>query len=303
MIEPGSSRPGGPEPVSPPPRFTVITGLSGAGRSEAAKCFEDLGYFVIDNLPPALIEKMAELMLLPGTKVKQVALVVDARGGEFFPELEKSLAQLEERGLEFRIVFLEASDRALVRRFNESRRPHPLVESERVIEGIFQERQIMRRLRDRADVIIDTTDLNVHELREKIRSLFSELDAQDELAVSVISFGYKHGLPLDADMVFDCRFLPNPHWVDELRPLPGTSRKVRGYVLGKEATNQFLAKVRDLLSLLLPGFIKEGRHYVTIAVGCTGGKHRSVVVADEIARYLREKGFSSTVVHRDLERE
>lgn len=303
MIEPGSSRPGAPEPVSPPPRFTVITGLSGAGRSEAAKCFEDLGYFVIDNLPPALIEKMAELMLLPGTKVKQVALVVDARGGEFFPELEKSLAQLEERGLEFRIVFLEASDRALVRRFNESRRPHPLVESERVIEGIFQERQIMRRLRDRADVIIDTTDLNVHELREKIRSLFSELDAQDELAVSVISFGYKHGLPLDADMVFDCRFLPNPHWVDELRPLPGTSRKVRGYVLGKEATNQFLAKVRDLLSLLLPGFIKEGRHYVTIAVGCTGGKHRSVVVADEIARYLREKGFSSTVVHRDLERE
>lgn len=285
------------------PRFTILTGLSGAGRSEAAKCFEDLGYFVIDNLPPALIEKMAELILLPGTKVKQVALVVDARGGEFFPELEKSLVQLEARDMELRIVFLEASDRTLVRRFNESRRPHPLVDTDRVIEGIFQERQIMRRLRDRADVIIDTTDINVHELREKIRLLFSELDAGDELVVTVMSFGYKHGLPLDADMVFDCRFLPNPHWVDELRPLPGTSRKVRGYVLGKESTGLFLAKVREMLSLLIPGFVKEGRHYLTIAVGCTGGKHRSVVVADEIGRYLREKGFSSTVVHRDLERE
>lgn len=291
------------DPEGPQPRFTVITGLSGAGRSAAAKCFEDLGYFVIDNLPPALIEKMAELILLPGTKVKQVALVVDARGGEFFPELEKSLAQLEERGIEFRILFLEASDRTLVRRFNESRRPHPLVETERVIEGIFQERQIMRRLRDRADVIVDTTDLNVHELREKVRSLFSELGAQEELAVNVVSFGYKHGLPLDADMVFDCRFLPNPHWVEDLRPLPGTNRKVRGYVLGKEATGQFLGKVRELLSLQIPGFIKEGRHYVTLAIGCTGGKHRSVVIADEIARYLQEKGFSSTVVHRDLERE
>lgn len=301
MAEPDRLLPA--EPAGIQPRFTVITGLSGAGRSSAAKCFEDLGYFVIDNLPPALIEKMAELLLLPGTKVKEVALVVDARGGEFFPELEKALAQLEERGIEFRILFLEASDRALVRRFNESRRPHPLVETERVIEGILQERAIMGRLRDRADVIVDTTDLNVHELREKIRSLFSELGMQDELAVNVISFGYKHGLPLDADMVFDCRFLPNPHWVDDLRPLPGTSRKVRGYVLGKEATGQFLAKVRELLSLLIPGFIKEGRHYVTIAIGCTGGRHRSVVIADEIARYLKEKGFSSTVVHRDLERE
>ena len=285
------------------PRFTIITGLSGAGRSEAAKCFEDLGYFVVDNLPLALIEKMAELALVPGSKVKQIALVVDARRGDSFPDLERSLAQLEERGIEHRILFLEASDQALVRRFNESRRPHPLADNERVIEGIFQDRQIMRHLRDRADVIVDTTDLNVHELRDKLLSLFSEMDGHQKIAVSVISFGFKHGLPLDADMVFDCRFLPNPHWVEDLRPLPGTSRKVRGYVLGSEATGQFLAKLRDLLGLLLPGFVKEGRHYLTIAVGCTGGKHRSVVVADEIARYLNEKGFSSSVVHRDLERE
>jgi len=298
-------------PVSPPtpveqeslPRFTIITGLSGAGRSEAAKCFEDLGYFVVDNLPLALIEKMAELALVPGSKVKRIALVVDARRGDSFPQLEKSLAQLEERGIEHRILFLEASDQALLRRFNESRRPHPLAENERLTEGIFQDRQIMRRLRDRADVIVDTTDLNVHELRDKLLALFSEKDGQQQIAVSVISFGFKHGLPLDADMVFDCRFLPNPHWVEDLRPLPGTSRKVRGYVLGAEPTGPFLAKVRELLSLLLPGFVKEGRHYLTIAVGCTGGKHRSVVVSDEIARYLNEKGFSSSVVHRDLERE
>ncbi|MGI8427578.1 MAG: RNase adapter RapZ [Actinomycetota bacterium] len=298
-----------PEAPAPPPeieslpRFTIITGLSGAGRSEAAKSFEDLGYFVVDNLPSALIEKMAELALVPGSKVKRIALVVDARSGESFPQLEKSLALLEERGIEHRILFLEASDHALVRRFNESRRPHPLADNERVIEGIFQDRQIMRRLRDRADVIVDTTELNVHELRSKLLSLFSEMDGQRKIAVSVISFGFKHGLPLDADMVFDCRFLPNPHWVEDLRSLPGTSRKVRGYVLGAEATGQFLGKLRDLLSFLLPGFVKEGRHYLTIAVGCTGGKHRSVVVSDEITRYLQEKGFSATVVHRDLERE
>ncbi len=287
----------------PKPHFTVITGLSGAGRSEAAKCFEDLGYFVIDNLPPALIEKMAELILVRGSKVQQVCLVADARGGEFFPDLERSLKQLRERGIEYRILFLEASDEALVRRFDLTRRRHPLAGTERVIDGIHHEREVMRPLRDQADVIIDTTGLNVHELRDKINSLFGQPSPTSGLTVNIISFGYKHGLPLDADLVFDCRFLPNPHWVDELRPLSGRHRKVRGYVLNSPGAEQFLGKLRQLLGFMLPGFVKEGRHYLTIAVGCTGGRHRSVVVSDEIARYLREKGFPATVVHRDLEKE
>ncbi len=283
--------------------FTIVTGLSGAGRSEAAKVLEDLGFFVIDNLPPALIEKMAELVSVPHNKIKHVGLVVDARGGEFFPELEKALKDLRERGIDYRILFLEASDQALVRRYEEHRRRHPLAGADRLIDGIFSERQIMRRLRDQADLIVDTTDLNVHELRDKVHSYFAEAASNSSIAVSVISFGYKHGLPLDADIVFDCRFLPNPHWVEELRPLNGTNRKVRGYVLNAEDTEPFLHKVRELLGSLLPAFVNEGRHYLTIAIGCTGGKHRSVVVADEIARFLQEKGFASTVVHRDKEKE
>jgi RNase adapter protein RapZ len=309
--------------------FTIVTGLSGAGRSEVAKCFEDLGYFVIDNLPPALIERMASLVSGPGSKVRRIALVVDVRGGEFFPDLTKALDELRERQIPYRILFLEASDQALVRRFEATRRKHPLTTSDReggsggvaaprgeqphspeaaipprsVVEGISKEREMMRVLRDRADVIIDTTNLNPHELRDKVVSTFPDAAPPAGMAVNVISFGYKHGIPLDADLVFDCRFLPNPHWVEELRPLNGTNRKVRGYVLNADGAGEFLTKVRDLLAFTLPGFVKEGRHYLTVAVGCTGGKHRSVVVGDEIARFLQERGFASTIVHRDLHKE
>lgn len=283
-------------------RFTIITGLSGAGRSQVAKYFEDLGYFVVDNLPPALIERMASLVSDPATKVKEVALVVDVRGGEFFSELERALRDLRDRGIEYRILFLEASDRVLVRRFETTRRPHPLAPSEGVAEGIVREREVMKELRGQADVILDTTDLNVHELREKVRTLFGHGD-EVPLAVTVTSFGHRFGLPMDADIVFDVRFLPNPHWVEELRPLNGTNRKVRGYVLGADGTGEFLRHVRDLVGFLLPGFVKEGRHYLGIAVGCTGGKHRSVVIAEEIARFVAEKGFTTGVVHRDIERE
>lgn len=285
------------------PRFTIITGLSGAGRSEASKCLEDLGYFVIDNLPPALIEKMAELISVPGAKVTQVALVLDVRSGEFFPELEKSLNQLRDRGIEYRILFLEANDATLIRRFDHTRRKHPLAESERVIDGIIAEKEILKLLRDQADVILDTSNFNVHELRDKVNSMFSEPQPASGLTVNVISFGYKHGLPLDADIVLDCRFLPNPHWIDELRPLDGTNRKVRGYVLNAHDTEPFLREVRKMLAVALPGFVKEGRHYLTIAIGCTGGRHRSVVLAEEIAKYLSDKGFPPTVKHRDLEKE
>ncbi len=283
------------------PKFTIITGLSGAGRSEAAKNLEDLGYFVIDNLPPALIDRMASPVSGPGIKVKEVALVVDVRGGEFFPELEKALAQLREREIPYRILFLEASDQTIVRRFEATRRRHPL--SERVIDGIHEERTLMAGMREQADLVIDTTEVNVHALRDKIRSFFVEASPRTGLAVNVVSFGYKHGIPLDADLVFDVRFLPNPHWVEELRPLTGLNRRVRGYVLGQEAAQGFLGRIRDLLEFLLPRYVQEGRHYLSIAVGCTGGKHRSVVIADEIARFLQEKGYPCTVVHRDVERE
>lgn len=284
-------------------RFTIITGLSGAGRSEAAKCLEDLGYFVIDNLPVVLIEKMAELMSVPGATIKQVALVVDSRGGEFIPALQGALRQLGERGIEHRILFLEASDETLVRRFVQTRRRHPMTDQDRVIEGIADERQMLKPLRDTADVIVDTSGLNVHELQDKIRSLFGVPDPSAGMSAHVISFGYKHGLPLDADLVFDCRFLPNPHWLPELRALNGTNRAVRDYVLEADAAQRFLKGVREMVDVMLPGFIKEGRHYLTIAVGCTGGKHRSVAIGAEIADYLAELGFPSTVIHRDLDKE
>jgi UPF0042 nucleotide-binding protein len=290
------------EPEGEAARFTIITGLSGAGRSQVAKYLEDLGYFVIDNLPPALIERMASLVSRPGNKVKEVALVVDVRGGEFFNELEKALQDLQDRSIEYRIVFLEASDWVLVRRFETTRRPHPLSPSGSVAEGIATERLVMDQLRGQADIILDTTDLNVHELKEKVRTLFGH-GGDVPLAVTVTSFGHRFGLPIDADIVFDVRFLPNPHWVDELRPLNGTNRKVRGYVLNADGTGEFLRHVRELLGFLLPRFVKEGRHYVGIAVGCTGGKHRSVVIAEEIARFVAERGFAAGVVHRDIERE
>ncbi|MEX2587199.1 MAG: RNase adapter RapZ [Actinomycetota bacterium] len=284
-------------------RFTIITGLSGAGRSEAAKCLEDLGYFVIDNLPTVLIEKMAELMAVPGATIKQVALVVDSRGGEFIPALQRALKQLSARGIEHRILFLEASDESLVRRFVETRRRHPLTDQDRVIEGITEERQMLEPLREVADLIVDTSGLNVHELRDKIRSLFGVPDPSAGISAHVISFGYKHGLPLDADLVFDCRFLSNPHWLPELRALNGTDPPVRDYVLRDKNAQLFLQGVREMIDVMLPGFVKEGRHYLTIAVGCTGGKHRSVAVGAEIAAYLGELGFPSTVVHRDLDKE
>ena len=290
------------EPEGEQARFTIITGLSGAGRSQVAKYLEDLGYFVIDNLPPALIERMASLVSGPGSKVKEVALVVDVRGGEFFNELEKALQDLQDRSIEYRIVFLEASDPVLVRRFETTRRPHPLSPSGSVAEGIAMERLVMNQLRSQADIILDTTDLNVHELKEKVRTLFGH-GGDVPLAVTVTSFGHRFGLPIDADIVFDTRFLPNPHWVDELRPLNGTNRKVRGYVLNADGTAEFLRHVRELLGFLLPRFVKEGRHYLGIAVGCTGGKHRSVVIAEEIARFVAERGFTTGVVHRDIERE
>ena len=281
---------------------TVITGLSGAGRSETAKAFEDLGWFVIDNLPPALISKMLELALAPGNDIERMALVIDARGGTFFNEAASALEKLRRDVCNFRMVFLEASDDALVRRFDASRRVHPLAPDDRVVNGIRRERELMRRFREGADVILDTSEISARDLRSKIGALFEGASATEGLTTTVISFGYKFGLPLDADIVLDVRFLPNPHWVEGLREQTGLDPDVRNYVREQEMTMDFLDRTRDLFAVLLPGYQGEGRHYLTVAVGCTGGRHRSVVLAEEIGGFIREKGFGASVIHRDVNR-
>jgi UPF0042 nucleotide-binding protein len=289
---------------------TVITGMSGAGRSAAANVLEDLGWFVIDNLPPALITKVADLAAgsVParqaGTQTtERFALVVDVRAGEFIPDLTAALAELRERGAATRVLYLDAADDVLVRRYVATRRKHPLAGEERVSEGIAAERQLLGELKGHADVVVDTSDLNVHELRDRLLELFSEGDPAHALQTNVVSFGYKHGLPIDVDIVLDCRFLPNPHWVDELRPLPGTDRRVRDYVLGQPEAQAFLAELERLLALLLPAYVREGKAYLSIGIGCTGGRHRSVVMASELADVLVRLGFEPSVHHRDLGRE
>ncbi|MGH2829607.1 MAG: RNase adapter RapZ [Actinomycetota bacterium] len=280
--------------------FTIITGISGAGRSEAAKVLEDLGYFVIDNLPPALIAKMADLAAAPASAITHIALVVEVRCGQIFAELEAALKDLRSRGIDYRIMYLTADDDAIVRRFEATRRRHPL--GDRVIDGIKKERAQLESLREKADLVIDTSSLTPHELRDRIATTFSRQPLEARLRVTVVSFGYKHGIPLDADIVMDVRFLPNPHWVDELRPLTGTDAPVRDYVLGRDATRDFLTRFEELLGVLIPGYLAEGKHYLTVGVGCTGGRHRSVVIAEEVAELLRDRGLLVAVEHRDVER-
>lgn len=283
------------------PEFTIVTGLSGAGRTEAANALEDLGFFVVDNLPPALMGKMVELTTSPGTEPRNTAFVVDVRGGGYFTQLTEALQDLGRRGVDYRIVFLTASDETLIRRFESTKRKHPL--ADRVIDGIAMERGLLESLRETCDLVIDTSSLNVHQLRERIAANFSSRSREDRMKTTVMSFGFKHGLPVDADIVLDCRFLPNPHWIDELRPLPGTDQRVRDYVLSFEQTKDFLARLDNLLDGLVPGFLDEGKRYLTIAIGCTGGHHRSVVLADEIAGSLRDRGLPVAVRHRDVEKE
>jgi UPF0042 nucleotide-binding protein len=281
---------------------TILTGMSGAGRSAAADVLEDLGYFVIDNLPPALIPKVAELGR-GSERSSRFALVVDVRSGEFIDALQTALYELRESGARTRVCFLDAADSVLVRRFEETRRPHPLAAGDRVSDGIARERALLGELKGRSDLVIDTSNLNVHELRDRLAELFSDERATGAgLQVSLVSFGYKHGIPLDIDLLFDCRFLPNPHWVDSLRPLTGRDEPVREFVLGLPEAKEFLDELERLFALLLPAFVREGKAYLSIGVGCTGGRHRSVVMADELAKRLEPLGFSSRVQHRDLDR-
>lgn len=282
--------------------MTIITGMSGAGRSEAAHVLEDLGYFVIDNLPPKLIGKVAELARGHETP-ERYALVVDVRSGDFLNDLGAALEELRVTGATTRVLFLDAADDVLVRRYEASRRRHPLSDSDRVSDGIARERVLLEALKGGADLIVDTSTLNVHELRDRLRELFAEHASGSDLQVNVVSFGYKHGLPLDVDLVFDCRFLPNPHWVDALRPLTGMDAPVRDYVLSQPGTREFLEELDRLFGLLLPGYEKEGKAYLSIGVGCTGGRHRSVVIAEQLAERLRRRGYRAALHHRDAGRD
>jgi RNase adapter protein RapZ len=286
---------------APTPRVLIVTGLSGAGRSTVSDVVEDLGWFVIDNLPPALIERVSELAFAPGSSITKLALVADVRGREFFDELLDSIRELRRGSADVRIVFLEADDDALHRRFEETRRRHPAADGGSVVDGIRRERELMRELRGSADLIVDTTDLNVHELRDRIVGLMDE-ESLAHMRIDIVSFGYKHGAPRDADLLVDVRFLPNPHWIDELRPMTGRDAPVRDYVLGQPETPPFVTAMQGLLDVVIPGYQREGKRYLTIGIGCTGGRHRSVTIAQELADYLRETtGLPVSVQHRDID--
>jgi UPF0042 nucleotide-binding protein len=282
--------------------LVVITGLSGAGRSTAAKCLEDLGWFVVDNLPPSLVATMVDLAIRSQGSVDKIAIVVDVRSRGFTSDVREALTELDEKGLRPRVVFLEAADDALVRRFDSVRRPHPLQEDGTLVDGIARERELLRDLRGEADLVVDTSVLNVHELRAKITAAFADPTAH-ALHATVLSFGYKYGLPVDADVVIDCRLLPNPHWVPELRPLNGLDAPVRDYVFAQEGAASFVDSYASLLRQYEGGYLREGKHFATVAVGCTGGKHRSVAIAEELGARLRADGVDVRVVHRDLGRE
>ena len=288
--------------TSPVSELIIVTGMSGAGRSTAAKVLEDLGWFVIDNLPPQMLPSVVQLIEAEQGAAVQIAVVVDVRSGGFFADLRGALTSLADQGLRPRILFLEASDDVLVRRQEAARRPHPLQAGSRLLDGIAREREIVRDLRGDADVLIDTSALNVHQLGTKVEVAFADVDVP-VVRATVVSFGFKYGIPVDADMVIDMRFLPNPHWVPELRPLTGLDDNVLRYVLSQPAASEFLDRLEGLLDVVYSGFLQERKQYITLAVGCTGGKHRSVAIAEEIGARMIEQGVDALVVHRDLGRE
>ena len=282
----------------------ILTGMSGAGRSTVAHSLEDLGWYVVDNLPPSLLPALAKQS--SDGELPALAVVVDVRGGKFFDDLNAALANLKSSGIEYRLLFLDASDQSLVARFESTRRPHPLQGGDRISDGIDRERAKLHELRESADVVIDTSNLNVHQLAKRISEIFAE-GMIEGVRLNILSFGYKYGIPVDADLVLDCRFIPNPHWVPELRPLTGLDQAVSDRVFSNEGVTEFVGDYVKLIKDMLPGYIREGKKYLTIAIGCTGGKHRSVAISTEIAKQLGQTGtdlaISAHAVHRDLGRE
>jgi RNase adapter protein RapZ len=282
------------------PELLVVTGMSGAGKTAVTASLDDLGWFVVDNLPPSLVMQLVDTVT-ERTSQRRIAVVADVRGGVFFRELRGALDELAARGVRPHVLFLEAGDEALVRRFESARRPHPLQGEGRVLDAISRERELLAELRTTADLVVDTSVLNVHELADRIRTAFAGTDVG--LQTIVVSFGYKYGIPVDADVVADMRFLPNPHWVPHLRPQTGRDEQVRDYVLGQPGAAEFLDRYAELLGSMADGYLREGKRFVTVGVGCTGGKHRSVAMSEALAARLRERGVDTIVVHRDLGRE
>ena len=278
----------------------IVTGLSGAGKSQAMNCLEDLGYYCVDNMPPMLIDSFIKLTSGGSSQFEKAAFAIDVRIGDLFSDIEKSLDDLAAKGIEYKILFLEASEGVLIRRFNETRRKHPLSEGKNTVNGIRKEKELLQSLRDRADYIIDTSNMKVARLWEEVKDLMTSGESEKTFVVNIYSFGYKRGVPLSADMIFDMRFIPNPYYVKSLKPLTGNNKKVRDFVMKQDVTQEFLDKLEPMLDFLIPFYMKEGKYNLNLAFGCTGGHHRSVATANEVAERLKQKGRRVTLEHRDL---
>jgi RNase adapter protein RapZ len=286
-----------------PITFVVITGLSGAGKSYAIKCFEDMGFFCVDNLPTTLIPTFADLITRSSHSISRVALGVDVREGEYLTHLIDTLGELRKREHKVEVLFLEAGEEALVRRYRETRRRHPLAPDGNLVDGIRAERKALSTMREVADRIVDTSSLTVHQLKDLLIEMYVAPGQRTGLTISLVSFGFKHGVPFDADLVFDVRFLPNPHFVEGLRPLDGRDSRVREFILKHEDSREMLERLEGFLGFVLPAYQREGKAYLTVAVGCTGGRHRSVALVEELRGFLDRLGLAATVVHRDMDRE
>jgi len=283
--------------------FLIITGMSGAGKSLCVKYFEDIGYFCVDNLPPSLIPKFAEICLQGQNKMDKIALIMDIRGGSLFLELFPALESLASYGISYKILFLEAQDNVLVKRFKETRRMHPLSPEGRILDGIKEERRILQAVKDKAHFIIDTSNLTPRQLKQEILNLFVEGKPFSGLIISVISFGFKYGVPIDCDLVFDVRFIPNPYYIDSLKNLTGNDKEVSDYVMSFHESTVFLSKLVDMLDFLIPNYVKEGKNQLVIGIGCTGGKHRSVTIANRLFDILKAKNSSIVLEHRDIDKD
>ena len=282
-------------------RFVIVTGLSGAGKTQATRSLEDLGYFCVDNLPPTLISKFAEACAQSGGNIEKVALVIDIRGGVFFNDFFDTLNYLKRNEFKYEILFLEASDEVLIKRFKETRRSHPLSPNGRVLTGITKEREKLREIKDISDIIIDTSKYEIRHLREKINEYYGDnKNPERQLSVTVLSFGFKYGIPVDSDLVFDVRFIPNPFYIPELKQYSGNDEPVKEYVLKQEETIIFVDKLIDMLKYLIPNYRKEGKRQLIISIGCTGGRHRSVAIANEVHRRLTEENYNTKIEHRDV---
>lgn len=286
--------------VVPPSSFIIVTGLSGAGKSLASRCFEDVNFFCVDNLPPALLPKFAQLCA--SSEIQNVALVIDIRGRDFFREFDSALDEMRRDGVPFQVLFLDASDQTLVTRFSETRRKHPLSSGGRVLDDIRNERHLLENVRQRADLIIDTSILSPTQLKEEIIARIAAPSTGSRISVTVLSFGFKYGLPMDADLVFDVRFLSNPYYVRQLRDLTGNDGEVRDFVLKQPKAQAFLDHLYQMTDFLVPEYVQEGKTHLTVAIGCTGGKHRSITLANELSRHLQAKNLRVVLEHRDIRR-